>query len=78
VPNPVDRERRRASRVVLSGDVPSPIDPPSGCRFHPRCTYARVDCATRAPTLDDIVKSVHGVAESAQNGAVACHYWREI
>ena len=78
VPNPVDRERRRASRVVLSGDVPSPIDPPSGCRFHPRCAYARADCATRAPTLDDIAKSVHGVAESAQNGAVACHYWREI
>jgi len=78
VPNPVDRERRRAARVVLSGDVPSPIDPPSGCRFHPRCAYARADCATRAPTLDDIAKSVHGAARSAQNGAIACHYWREI
>jgi len=78
VPNPVDRERRRASRVVLSGDVPSPIDPPSGCRFHPRCAYARAECATRAPTLDDVAKSVQGAGTPAQNGAVACHFWREI
>jgi peptide/nickel transport system ATP-binding protein len=77
-PDPTDRERRRASRIVLSGDVPSPIDPPSGCRFHPRCAFARADCATRAPTLENVATSVRDGVAAAQNGAVACHHWREI
>jgi len=78
MPDPTDRERRRASRIVLSGDVPSPIDPPSGCRFHPRCAFARADCATRAPSLESVAVSMQGGVAAAQNGAVACHYWREI
>ena len=78
VPDPIDRERRRASRIVLSGDVPSPIDPPTGCRFHPRCAFARGDCASRAPALENVAMPVRGDAASAQNGAVACHYWRDI
>jgi len=53
---------------VLVGDVPSPIDPPTGCRFHTRCRHAREDCRQRKPEL-----------EALRDGAsVACHYWRGL
>ncbi len=82
VADPIGRDARRKSRIVLQGDVPSPIEPPSGCRFHPRCAYAREDCATRVPMLQTIVEQGTGMSNSPvdllSNGAVACHYWREI
>ena len=50
VPDPDGAARR--SRVVLRGDLPSPIDPPAGCRFHPRCPRVQDRCRTEAPRLE--------------------------
>jgi oligopeptide transport system ATP-binding protein len=51
IPDPV-REKKR-ERIILSGDPPSPINPPSGCPFHPRCPYAIADCARVVPKLEN-------------------------
>jgi oligopeptide transport system ATP-binding protein len=62
-----DAERSR-QRIVLAGDPPSPIDPPPGCAFHPRCPYAREKCQTAIPPL-----AAHGPARE-----VACVRLDEI
>jgi len=53
VPVP-DPALKREARIILKGDVPSPIDPPSGCRFHPRCLYAKDICGRSDPELQEI------------------------
>ncbi len=50
---PVPDPHRKAERQVLHGDVPSPINPPSGCSFHPRCPVAEPRCAEQEPALID-------------------------
>ena len=60
---PVPDPEHRAERIILAGDVPSPIDPPSGCYFHPRCRYAEDICRTETPAYSDAGGGHH----------VACH-----
>ncbi|SMF91946.1 peptide/nickel transport system ATP-binding protein [Paenibacillus uliginis N3/975] len=62
---------RKTERILLKGDVPSSIDPPSGCRFHTRCMYANDRCKTDAPELRPVQ---HG----AENHLTACHHMEEI
>jgi oligopeptide transport system ATP-binding protein len=57
-------EEVRRERIVLEGEVPSPVDPPEGCRFHPRCRYATEICSIERPPLVD-----HGGGRFA-----ACHH----
>jgi oligopeptide/dipeptide ABC transporter ATP-binding protein len=68
VPVPKARARGR-KRVILTGDVPSPINPPSGCHFHTRCPYAMARCRHEAPTLRE-VKPAHWAACHLHDGGV--------
>ena len=72
VPDPVVEDTRE--RILLSGDLPSPANPPSGCRFHTRCPWAQqTRCSTERPELR--VVSVDGVPASHK---VACHWAEQI
>jgi len=59
IPDPVKESKRK--RIILEGDVPSPIKPPSGCRFHPRCPIAGEICSQAAPEWRE-VSNGHWVA----------------
>ncbi|MCA9859991.1 MAG: ABC transporter ATP-binding protein [Thermomicrobiales bacterium] len=65
---PVPNPRARRDRILLTGDPPSPVNPPSGCRFRTRCRYATDQCAAEVPLLREIVP----------NHLVACHYAGEL
>lgn len=57
---PVPDPRRHDERIILTGDVPSPINPPSGCHFHPRCPMAIEECKTKVAPLE--IKSKDHIA----------------
>jgi oligopeptide/dipeptide ABC transporter ATP-binding protein len=59
VPDPTIEAKR--TRIILTGDVPSPINPPSGCHFNTRCPYAIAECKKIEPQLVEI-KSKHYAA----------------
>ena len=51
---PTTRPEKKADRIILTGDVPSPLNPPSGCRFHPRCPFRREICEREIPVLQKV------------------------
>jgi len=63
VPIPDPKETRARQRIILAGDPPSPINPPEGCRFHPRCPNAKGECKTETPVMREITP----------NHWIACH-----
>jgi oligopeptide transport system ATP-binding protein len=68
VPIPDPKLNCERERIILEGDVPSPIDPPSGCHFHTRCPWATDVCAVDEPELTDF-----GAGHLA-----ACHHPRNV
>ena len=64
---PLPEPGLQRQRMLLAGDVPSPLNPPPGCHFHTRCVHARPRCSEQAPVLE---------GDAGQR--VACHFWREI
>ncbi|KAA0114457.1 ABC transporter ATP-binding protein [Mycolicibacterium sp. P9-22] len=68
VPIPDPRRNAARERMILEGDVPSPIDPPAGCRFHTRCRWATEVCTAEEP---DMIEREHA-------HAAACHHPRNL
>jgi peptide/nickel transport system ATP-binding protein len=61
---PIPDPAYRSPRILLQGDVPSPVDPPPGCYFHPRCRYAQKTCRQEAPAYREV----------APGHFVSCHF----
>ena len=54
IPLPDPEKQKKRSRIILSGDIPSPLSPPTGCPFHPRCRYAEDSCRGGIPVLEEV------------------------
>ena len=61
---PIPDPKRKKKRIILKGDIPSPLNPPSGCRFHTRCIYAQERCRVEEPLL----------IPRRDNRLAACHF----
>ncbi len=68
VSEPDPRNRGVDRRLLLPGEIPSPRNPPPGCRFNTRCPYAQPRCREQVPVLE----------ETETGHLVACHFWREV
>ncbi|MCL4415902.1 MAG: ATP-binding cassette domain-containing protein, partial [Actinobacteria bacterium] len=67
VPIPDPRLERQRKRIIIQGDIPSPINPPSGCRFHPRCPNAQDICSIEEPQLKNY-------SENTEEHLAACFF----
>ena len=65
---PDPSRRLNGHRLLVAGEIPSPKNPPSGCRFHTRCPYAEERSRTEVPELEEVAPDHH----------VACHFWRKV
>ena len=65
---PIPNPSSNTGRIILPGEVPSPVNPPDGCRFNPRCPYAQEICRTTKPSFEN-VKGEHWVS---------CHFWQKF
>lgn len=65
---PKSHPKVEKQRILLKGEMPSPTNPPSGCKFHNRCPYAKASCIKEVPLLEKI----------GEGHLVACHRWQEI
>jgi oligopeptide/dipeptide ABC transporter ATP-binding protein len=68
ISEPDPRQRRNGHRLLLPGEIPSPRNPPPGCRFHTRCAYAQARSRAEVPALEEI----------EPGHFVACHFWRQV
>ena len=66
IPIPDPDEAMRRKRIILEGEIPSPIDPPPGCRFKGRCRFATKKCSEEEPQLKEVSKGHF----------VACHLYK--
>ncbi len=65
---PDPRRRLNGHRLLVAGEIPSPKNPPPGCRFHTRCPYAEERSRVEVPELEEVAPDHH----------VACHFWRKL
>ncbi len=68
ISEPDPRRRRDGRRLLLASEIPSPRNPPPGCRFHTRCPYAEALCRETPPALEEIERE----------HLVSCHFWRRV
>lgn len=68
IPEPDPEIAKKRNRIILKGEIPSPVNPPSGCKFRTRCPYAKDICAQQVPPLKDI----------GNGHSVSCHFAGQI